>query len=207
MKFSFGRASTTVQSRTQMGCFLRLLSSVNTAAWSTRRRAGLAAALTLLAFAPASADQIDERVKELLLWVGAETGYQTNDLRITVVFAEPKLINIVAYGLDYVGQRDVEALSLGTAVLLPDWFELGRNDDLLVHELTHVLQYTNGARFNCLGEQELEAYETAATFTERTGIGGKPDPWFKLILRCGPNPWEELGTSNAQGSSCAAFPH
>lgn len=34
------------------------------------------------------------------------------------------------------------------------WFELSKNDDILVHELTHVLQYVNEATFRCRAEQE-----------------------------------------------------
>jgi hypothetical protein len=150
----------------------------------------VATAFLQVTLAEVRADPIDDRVEELLHWVGDATGYEVGDLDVTVVFTEPTVINIVAYGVDYSGQTDIGALALGTAILLPHWFRLGRDDDVLVHELTHVLQYSNGARFRCLAEREREAYETAAAFVEETGIGTMPAGWFLLFLTC-PDPWAQ----------------
>lgn len=98
--------------------------------------------------APSRADELDRRVRDLLAWVAEETGYDAGGIEVTVEFAEPRVLNIVGYGTSYIGQSDIEAVSIGRAILLPDWFELGRNDDVLVHELTHVLQFTNDAQFD-----------------------------------------------------------
>jgi hypothetical protein len=148
----------------------------------------VATAFLLVTPAEVRADPIDDRVRELLHWVGDAAGYEVGDLDVTVAFTEPTVINIVAYGVDYAGQTDIDAIALGTAILLPHWFRLGRDDDVLVHELTHVLQYSNGAHFRCLAEREREAYETAAAFVEETGIGTKPSALFLSFLTC-PDPW------------------
>ena len=156
----------------------------------TGQSAILGVALTILALGTVHADPIEDRSRELLLWVADETGYDLGGTSVTIVVVEPKVINIVAHGTAYVDQMDKTAMAIGSAILLPDWFELGRHDDVLVHELTHVLQHTNNAQFRCHGEQEREAYETAAAFTEQTGIGTKPSRWFMVMLRCIPN-WKD----------------
>lgn len=162
--------------------------------WFSCLAAGLALALATPArgqqLETAPAGPIDDRVQELMVWVGQETGYQVHGVKVTAAFASPEVINIVMHGPAYVGQTDAAAVAIGNAILLPDWFELGRDDDLLVHEITHVLQHANGATFPCRAEQEREAYETAAAFTAQTGLGRKPSPVFMLLLRCSQNPWE-----------------
>jgi hypothetical protein len=153
----------------------------------------LAAVLTVLSIDTAGAEPIDDRIKELLAWLAQQTGYEMDGVKVTAAFTSPEVINIVVHGQAYDGQADVAAVAIGSAILLPDWFELGRDDDLLVHELTHVLQHANGATFRCQEEQEREAYETAAAFTQQTGIGVKPSPLFMQLLHCNRNPWERSG--------------
>jgi hypothetical protein len=148
-----------------------------------------AATAAVLLMGPARADDLGRRVEDLLAWVAKETGYPLDGVEVTVEFAQPRVLNIVAYGVDYAGQSDVEAIAIGEAILLPDWFAPGRHDDLLVHELTHVLQHTSGAQFTCAAEREREAYETQAAFTDETGIGDRPAPWFLLLMRCD-QPWK-----------------
>ena len=152
--------------------------------------AALGVAPLLFVVSPARADALDRRVEALLRWVAEETGYAAGDADVTVRFAEPRVLNIVGHGTRYTGQSDIAAVAVGRTVLLPDWFALGDDDALLVHELTHVLQNTNHAPFACDAEKEREAYETQATFTAETGIGEEPSLWFTLFLRCDPNPWK-----------------
>jgi hypothetical protein len=170
----------------------------------TLGRMALAAVLAVLSIDTAGAEPIDDRIEELLAWLAQQTRYEVHDIKVTAAFASPEVINIVAHGQAYVGQADVAAVAIGSAILLPNWFELGRDDDLLVHELTHVLQHANGATFRCQEEQEREAYETAAAFTEQTGIGAKPSPLFMLFLRCNPNPWERVGAVPVSSPSLGA---
>ena len=144
-----------------------------------------AASILLAAFgSPAMADAIDDRAKELLPWVARHTGYKTDYVKVTVVLVEPKEINLVAYGANYRDQTNVDSVSVGATIFLPNWFVLGTNDDILVHELTHVLQFENDATFKCRAEQEKEAYETQVAFIDETGIGNKPSPIFRFLLRC-----------------------
>ena len=152
--------------------------------------AALGAAALLLTMNPAQADELDRRVEVLLRWLAVETGYATGDAGVTVRLAQPRLLNIVGHGTGYSGQLDIAAVAIGRTIMLPDWFALGRDDALLVHELTHVLQNTNHAQFACDAEKEREAYETQAAFTAETGIGEEQSLWFALFLRCDPDPWK-----------------
>ncbi len=153
------------------------------------RRMGLAIAVACAMPSPVLADPLDDRVVALLAWVAERTGYDAAGISVTIAFASAKVVNIVAHGKAYGGETDVEAVAIGASILLADGFVLGRDDNILVHELTHVLQHTSGARFTCTALQELEAYTIAAAFTRETGIGVEPAGWFLATLTCH-QPWE-----------------
>lgn len=140
--------------------------------------------LALSGVVPAAADAIDVRARELLPWVAAKTGYAAEGVKVTVLFVEPSLINQIAFGPKYSNQTSLDSISTGSTIFLPTWFKLGTNDDILVHELTHVLQFETDAQFKCRALQERQAYEMQAAFTEETGIGTKPSPMFMFLLRC-----------------------
>lgn len=122
---------------------------------------------------PTLADPVDERAKELLAWVAGRTGYSVGHLRMTIVFAQPMVINAIAFGAQYTYQTSIVAVSAGATIFLPTWFELGRND-ILVHELIHVLRYENNATFRCAEEREREAYQVQADFSKEMGLGNQP---------------------------------
>jgi hypothetical protein len=138
----------------------------------------------LLGICNASADAIDERATELLPWVAEQTGYSAEHVKVTVLFVEPRSINLIAYSVRKDDDPTPEAITAGATIFLPTWFELGKNDDILAHELTHVLQYENDAKFRCRAEQEKQAYEVQSAFVDKTGIGKKPDPFSMFMLHC-----------------------
>jgi hypothetical protein len=135
---------------------------------------------------PTTATALEARVKELLAWVADKTGYSTDCVKVTVLFVAPSTINLLVFGPEPTNQTTVESLAVGSTIFLPTWFKLGEHDDILVHELTHVLQYQNNARFSCAADQEREAYITAAAFSNETGIGVTPSLLFMSQLRCNP---------------------
>jgi hypothetical protein len=143
-----------------------------------------AASLSLLIGYSAAADPVDDRASELLPWVAGKTGYAAENVKVTVIFVEPRTISRIAYGVSKEEDPKAEAITAGATIFLPTWFELGKNDDILVHELTHVLQYANDAQFRCRAEQEKEAYATQSAFVDETGIGTKPDSFFMFMLHC-----------------------
>ena len=98
-----------------------------------------AASLFLLLVSSVLADAIDDRANELLHWVAQKTGYRAEHVRATVAFVEPRTIILIAYGVRKEDDPTPEAISDSATIFLPTWFELGKDDDILVHELTHVL--------------------------------------------------------------------
>ena len=138
----------------------------------------------LLGICNASADAIDDRATELLAWVAQQTGYSAERVKVTVLFVEQRSINLIAYSVRKDDDPTPEAITAGATIFLPTWFELGKNDDILAHELTHVLQYENDAKFRCRAEQEKQAYEVQSAFVDKTGIGKKPDPFSMFMLHC-----------------------
>jgi hypothetical protein len=149
-----------------------------------KRIIAVAVLSSALGLSAASADVIDDRAKQLLPWVVEKTGYSADHVKVTVIFAELPVINAIAYGPKYTNQTGVDSVSTGETIFLPSWFRIGTNDDILVHELVHVLQFENDATFKCRAEQEKQAYEVQAAFTEETGIGAKPHPLAMFLLRC-----------------------
>ena len=144
--------------------------------------------ISLAVCSAASADAIDERATELLPWVAQQTGYSAEHVRVTVLFVDPRSISLIAYSVRKDDDPTPEAITAGATIFLPTWFELGKNDDILAHELTHVLQYENDAKFRCRAEQEKQAYEVQSAFVDKTGIGKKPDPFFTFMLHCAAYP-------------------
>jgi hypothetical protein len=148
-----------------------------------------AAATALLLFAPclAAADSIDDRASELLPWVAQHTGYKIDHVKATVLRVDPQAIDLIAYGVAKSGAGSrPNSITAGETVFLPTWFKIGKNDDILVHELTHVLQYANDATFRCRSEREKQAYEVQSDFVDETGIGNKPDKFALFMLQCQP---------------------
>ena len=150
-------------------------------------RSMIAAAFGLLLVLPSIrvlADPIDDRANELLVWVAQKTGYSSDHVRMAVLILEPRTIQRIAYRGDKTDDPQPEALTVGQTIFLPQWFELGRHDAILVHELTHVLQFANDARFPCRGAKEKQAYEVQSEFVEETGIGQKPNEFALFLLNC-----------------------
>jgi len=145
---------------------------------------GAAGLVVLLGVSAASADPIDDRASDLLPWVARKTRYSADHVKVTVLFVAPQTINLIAYRFTKDGDPQPEAITAGATVFLPTWFELGKNDDILVHELTHVLQSANDSKFRCRAEQEKQAYEVQSAFVDETGIGKKPDAFALFMLRC-----------------------
>ena len=149
-----------------------------------RKAAFAAVGWIMLGASAALADPLDDRVKELLPWVAEKTGYKAEQVKVTVIRVEPRTITSIAYGIRQDNGPEPEAVTAGATIFLPTSFRLGRNDDVLVHELVHVLQYANDARFRCRSEQEKQAYETQSAYVEEAGIGTKPDPFAVFLLHC-----------------------
>ena len=146
----------------------------------------------VLACAPALAEPpseaFRERVQELGRWIAAHSTYPAAFNNAPVfVFLPPEIIRHGFSGssMGYSSQSSsVRAAQVRGAIYLPDTFELGRDDYILLHELVHHMQDESGRPFPCLESREREAYHLQTKFVEETGLGEMPNDMFMLMLRC-----------------------
>jgi hypothetical protein len=131
------------------------------------------------------------RADELAEWIDLNSDYRPMQRHPVYIFLSQDQLNYVFFGtsaVGYVGTEQSEALALyhNGIVLLSSDFELGKNDDVLLHELVHHLQAEQNRVFPCVRAGEKDAYDLQKKFTEETGIGELPDPmWTLLVSQCG----------------------
>jgi hypothetical protein len=127
-------------------------------------------------------------VQELGRWIAAHTTYPATFKNApNFVFLPPEIIRhgFAGSSLGYSSQSStVQAAQSRGAIYLPDSFELGRDDYILLHELVHHLQEESGRPYPCLESREREAYHLQTKFVEETGRGEMPNDMFMLMLRC-----------------------
>ena len=140
------------------------------------------------AVAEPPSEAFQKRVQELARWIAAHSDYPaTLKQAPNFVFLPPDIIRHSFSGssMGYSSQSNsVQAAQLRGAIYLPDSFELGRDDYILLHELVHHLQEESGKRFACMEAREREAYVLQTKFVEETGKGEVPNDMFMLMLRC-----------------------
>ena len=138
----------------------------------------LTAALTVnvlvAAAAPRPAVNVRQRLVELNGYVRAETGYKSTALPKIVYRTNHQLAAMLhttpCDPKDATVPCVLAAHSNGV-VFLMDRFTFGRDDDILVHELTHFQQFESGKKMpRC--EAEAEAYRTQQAFITEAGISG-----------------------------------
>ncbi len=140
------------------------------------------------AFAAAPSEAFLKRVEELVRWIAAQSDYPA-ELRRTpeFVFLSPQAIRHSFSGsaMGYSERTSaVQAAQVPGTIYLPDTFQLGRDDFILVHELVHHLQDESGKAFECLALREREAYRLQTKFVQETGTGQMPNDMYMLMLRC-----------------------
>jgi hypothetical protein len=139
---------------------------------------------------PRPPDSFFERVDEMVAWIGENSDYPGELSKpLAVAFLPRPVLNYIffetAENASYSGQSDVKALYLERGImLLPDDFELGEHDYILLHELVHHIQWEQEREFACLAEREREAYDLQVKWVEETGVGRVPSPLFLMMLRC-----------------------
>jgi hypothetical protein len=124
---------------------------------------------------------IEMRAVELTKWVAANTRYEFHQ--------PPPIVYMDAATMKRVTQNpEIVALYFPNMMVLGTDFRLGEHDHILVHELTHHLQFKAGRlkyeTAACYNAHELEAYATQRRWVEEHGIGDYPDG-FTLFARFG----------------------
>lgn len=155
------------------------------------------AALLALAFALAAvaapavarpdADRLAQRVAELSEFVRLATGYAVT-APPKIVFKSQEQLDRTFFGANYTPALagHVGALTIGGAIMLSEDFEIGRDDYILVHELTHFMQHESGKDDGgCASRREPEAYRVQDIFVAATGRGKRSDPFTVLTIAAG----------------------
>ena len=138
--------------------------------------------------AAAPTDAVLTRAQEIVRWISEHSDYPARLQRAPVfVFLPPEAIRH-GFARTSMGYSDktsaVRAAQTQGTIYLPDTFNLGHDDYILLHELVHHMQDESGREFTCLAEREREAYLLQTRFVEATGIGETPNDMFMLMLRC-----------------------
>ena len=132
--------------------------------------------------------ELNRRVEQLVRWISENSGYPAQaKQKPEFVFLPPQTIRSAfsRKGMGYSDQTSsVRAVQVKNTIYLPDTFQLGRDDFILLHELVHHMQEETGAKFGCLAEREREAYKLQARFVSETGVGEVPNDMYMLMLRC-----------------------
>jgi hypothetical protein len=119
-------------------------------------------------------------------WIVAHTDYEPLERLPTFLFVSSGELNYLALNdteAGYSGEtRSIEGVYASSIVFLSDGFQIGRDDDVLLHELVHHFQEMSGSPLECVGAREPEAYRLQGEFVNETGIGTAPDPAFILFV-------------------------
>lgn len=158
------------------------------------RRWIIGALAAALIAAPAVAEPLpsqafQERLDELVDWIGAHSDYPPELERYPAVVFLPRdaLNNLYFEGsaaIAHNGREKVKAFYRTGTMYLADDFTLGAHDYILLHELVHHMQFVEKRDFRCKAEQEREAYQLQVRFVEETGRGEVPNALFMAVLHC-----------------------
>lgn len=132
-----------------------------------------------------------EKVNRLMHWIAERSAFEVPDHQPAFLFVTTETINYAAAGSLYNGQNPIRAAFSRTdrgIMFLP---VEGFTDDILVHELVHFMQMTNGRRASCNGDLEKEAYDLQAMFTAETGVGEPVSVATRILATYCPPPWEK----------------
>lgn len=133
---------------------------------------------------------LDQKLEEINRFVRDHTGYRTLTLP-KVVFLTPDQMQALRYGSEWrsKGYPETIALAKKGVIFLSTDFQIGRDDYILAHELTHYQQFESGKQWLCSDAMEPEAYRVQNLWVEATGQGHQADLLGPLALSdCGLNP-------------------
>ena len=143
-----------------------------------------------VAASPLPGPDFVRKVERLMHWIADHSNLEVPDRQPAFLFVSVETINYVATGSRYKGDTTLEAAFSPTdagIVFLPS---SGYTDDVLLHELVHFMQLTNGRLASCMGDLEQEAYRLEEAFTAETGIGDPIAPISRILATVCPLPWQ-----------------
>jgi hypothetical protein len=133
-------------------------------------------------------------IAAMLLWIGANTGYNVDIPHPTVVKLEQDALEYtytrgqgLNKGVELHGFYDAKS----NTIYLPKTFDEYNawHKGILLHELVHYVQDMNEVRVNCNAELEKDAWPLQRKYLlEMHGVEWNYDGlWFKLISNCQTN--------------------
>lgn len=127
---------------------------------------------------------LEVKERQLLDYIEEHTGYDTTYTKGRYEFWSPERINRTFYGHRYTNQTSVLALHMQGTIILPSWFNLENDSEILLHELFHLVVFDNGVEFPCIEEEEQAAYNLQIKYVDEVGRGRKPGKLFVMLLQC-----------------------
>ena len=129
-------------------------------------------------------------ITAMLLWIGANTGYNVDLPHPTVTFLPQKQLEMLySHGRGMNG-AELHAFydTVDDVIYLPDTFNMYDvwQKGVLLHELLHYVQDQNKAKFQCSAKMEAEAWPLQKKYLlEMHGVKWEYDGlWFKIISEC-----------------------
>ena len=128
----------------------------------------------------------------ILLWIGAETDYNTNIPHPKILLVSESTLAKMHYG-NQKAEDTVHALynTENNTIYLQDTFNQYKVFDkgVLMHEIMHYVHDMNGAvgtKFDCMAQSESEIYPLQKKYLiEVHGVKWEYDPmWLKIISSC-----------------------
>ena len=123
---------------------------------------------------------IEARAVELTKWIVKNSAFKFAKPPPVVLLPQATLTHI--FGMDNM----VQAAYYPGVILALDDFDLGVNDDVLLHELVHHLQFESGKiRYEkdvCTAPAEMEAYSLQNKFVREVGIGIEQDAMTLFMI-------------------------
>ena len=134
------------------------------------------------AYAEPETNPFYKRVEELSAFVREHTDFKVTSTP-KFVFLSKDTINRVYHGDKFKDQTNIEAMSIGNVIFLAEDLEMGKDDDTLVHELVHYMQWETGPEGTCIGLLEHQAYTIQDKFNESRGDPRRADIFMLFLMK------------------------
>ena len=131
-----------------------------------------------------------EIITALMIWLGANTPFDTNHDIPKVIFLPQEQMEKMFYkGEDEMpntlhGLYDKES----DTIILPDTWDRRNPWDMgiLLHEMVHYLQDQNGIKFSCTAEMERDAWPTQQKYLKEQHdyVWDYDGLWYAVISTC-----------------------
>jgi hypothetical protein len=131
-----------------------------------------------------------EIITALIIWLGANTPYNTNfDLPTVIFLPQDQLEESFYKGSDKLANTLYGIYDIKTdTIILPDTWDKRKPWDMsvLLHEMVHYLQDMNRMKFDCVAQMEKTAWPIQQFYLEKQHdyIWDYDGLWYTVISNC-----------------------